>query len=127
MFIACDVSYFSSSVRCEMCRMSLLTELKNKRAPQAINISLLTELLFQRLVSPAANAHHVEAFAREDNLFNCFAAAVAFALEIIANLHPSNFTTGITDDEEDGKGLAHPVGRVVLMLDLSNLDSIALP
>jgi hypothetical protein len=49
--------------------MSLLTELENKRAPQSINISLLTELLFQRLISPAANAHHVEAFACEDNLF----------------------------------------------------------
>ena len=53
-----------------MCQMSLLTELKNKCGPQAINISLLTELLFQCLVSPAANAHHVKAFACEDNLFN---------------------------------------------------------
>ena len=53
-----------------MCQMSLLTELKNKCGPQAINISLLTELIFQRLVSPAANAHHVKAFACEDNLFN---------------------------------------------------------
>jgi hypothetical protein len=53
-----------------MCQMSLLTGLKNKCGPQAINISLLTELLFQRLVSPAANAHHVKAFVCEDNLFN---------------------------------------------------------
>jgi hypothetical protein len=63
MFIACDRVYFSSSVRSEMCQMSLLTELKNKRATRAINRSLLTELLIQCLISPAAKAHHVEAFA----------------------------------------------------------------
>src|SRR5262249_8285058 len=33
-----------SSVRSGVCHISLLTELKSKRAPQTINISLLTEL-----------------------------------------------------------------------------------
>lgn len=44
MFIVYGSVHFPSSARSEMCRMSLLTELKYKTAPRASNMSLLTEL-----------------------------------------------------------------------------------
>jgi hypothetical protein len=44
MFIAGDATEFSSSVRSDICQMSLLTELENKKL-SATNITLLAELL----------------------------------------------------------------------------------
>ena len=73
-----------------MRQMSLLTELKNIRAPRTINRSLLAEPLFQCPISPAAKAHHVEAFACEDNLFN-ESIAVSDAVPACRNrIHPAS-------------------------------------
>jgi len=44
MFIDFDAACFPSSVRSDIRRMSLLTELKNKCALKTINMPLLTEL-----------------------------------------------------------------------------------
>ena len=48
--------------------------------------SFLTRLP-QRRIPPAPHAHHVEAFATEDNLFD----RLLSALQILAHVHPANF------------------------------------
>ncbi len=45
----------------------------------------------QHPIAPAADAHHVEPLALEDDLLHGFSAVVTFALQIIINPHPTHF------------------------------------
>jgi hypothetical protein len=55
----------------------------------------LLRTLAQRPVQPAAHAHHVGAFALEDELPHRFLAVIASTLQSVPRFHPADLTLGI--------------------------------
>src|SRR4029434_11245361 len=65
----------------------------------------LRHTLAQRPVPPAAHAHHVEAFPREDDLPDGFLAVIAGVLQVVPHFHPAHFTLCVANHQQHGKRL----------------------
>jgi hypothetical protein len=65
--------------------------------------SIRLRWLAQRPVPPAAHAHHVEAFALEDDLLYGLPAVVALALQVVTNFHPADFAVRGADYQQHGE------------------------
>jgi hypothetical protein len=78
-------------------------------------------LLTQALVAPAADAHHVKAFAMKDDLLY-FACGI---LKSGAHVHPADLALRIAYDQHNRERLHRPIANMAFVLDPEYLRLVA--